>query len=161
MRRAPLHIINILLRTLKGHQRFGPALGEPEFDSPVHGAGEEELSHFTVLVALALTWVHMNVSQGSMMIRKDALDIAILLLAEVDVEVLRANIKVVLVSLGKVEAVSIDRLPVVLATADWRLIRRHCCNATLNFLLRTEERVSLRVYKHSRSPIAHLTIVAD
>ena len=161
MRRAPLHIINILLRTLKGHQRFGPALGEPEFDSPVHGAGEEELSHFTVLVALALTWVHMNVSQGSMMIRKDALDIAILLLAEVDVEVLRANIKVVLVSLGKVEAVSIDRLPVVLATADWRLIRRHCCNPALSLLLRTEERVSLRVYKHSRSPIAHLTIVAD
>ena len=95
------------------------------------------------------------------MIRKDSLHDAILLLTEVDVEVFGSYIEVVLVTLSEVKAMSIDWLPIILSTTDLRLLWRDRCYTPLGLLLSTEERVSLGIYEHSRSPVAHFTIVTD
>ena len=103
----------------------------------------------------------MNISQRCMMIRKDSLHDAILLLTKVDVEVFGSYIEVVLVTLSEVKAMSIDWLPIILSTTDLRLLWRDRCYTPLGLLLSTEERVSLGIYEHSRSPVAHFTIVTD
>ena len=103
----------------------------------------------------------MNISQRCMMIRKDSLHDAILLLTKVDVEVFGSYIEVVLVTLSEVKAMSIDWLPVILSTTDLRLLWRDRCYTPLGLLLSAEERVSLGIYEHSRSPVAHFTIVTD
>lgn len=95
------------------------------------------------------------------MIRKDSLHDAILLLTKVDVEVFGSYIEVVLVTLSEVKAMSIDWLPIILSTTDLRLLWRDRCYTPLGLLLSTEERVSLGIYEHSRSPVAHFTIVTD
>ena len=103
----------------------------------------------------------MNISQRCMMIRKDSLHDAILLLTKVDVEVFGSYIEVVLVTLSEVKAMSIDWLPIILSTTDLRLLWRDRCYSALGLLLSAEERVSLGIYEHSRSPVAHFTIVTD
>ena len=103
----------------------------------------------------------MNISQRCMMIRKDSLHDAILLLTKVDVEVFGSYIEVVLVAFSEVKAMSIDWLPIILSTTDLRLLWRDRCYTPLGLLLSTEERVSLGIYEHSRSPVAHFTIVTD
>lgn len=103
----------------------------------------------------------MNISQRCMMIRKDSLHDAILLLTKVDVEVFGSYIEVVLVTLSEVKAMSIDWLPIILSTTDLRLLWRDRCYTPLGLLLSAEERVSLGIYEHSRSPVAHFTIVTD
>ena len=95
------------------------------------------------------------------MIRKDSLHDAILLLTKVDVEVFGSYIEVVLVTLSEVKAMSIDWLPIILSTTDLRLLWRDRCYTPLGLLLSAEERVSLGIYEHSRSPVAHFTIVTD
>ena len=95
------------------------------------------------------------------MIRKDSLHDAILLLTKVDVEVFGSYIEVVLVTLSEVKAMSIDWLPIILSTTDLRLLWRDRCYSALGLLLSAEERVSLGIYEHSRSPVAHFTIVTD
>lgn len=103
----------------------------------------------------------MNISQRCMVIRKDSLHDAILLLTKVDIEVFGSYIEVVLVTLSEVKAMSIDWLPIILSTTDLRLLWRDCCYTPLGLLLSAEERVSLGIYEHSRSPVAHFTIVTD
>ena len=125
------------------------------------GTGEKQLSHFAVLITLALSRMHMNISQRCMMIRKDSLHDAILLLTKVDVEVFGSYIEVILVTLSEVKAMGIDWLPIILSTTDLRLLWRDRCYTPLGLLLSAEERVSLGIYEHSRSPVAHFTIVTD
>ena len=103
----------------------------------------------------------MNISQRRMMIRKDSLHDAILLLTKVDVEVFGSYIEVVLVTLSEVKAMSIDWLPIILSTTDLRLLWRGRYYTPLGLLLSAEERVSLGIYEHSRSPVAHFTIVTN
>jgi len=103
----------------------------------------------------------MDVGQRCMMVGIDALDIAILLLAKVDIEVLRADVEIILFTLREVETMSIDRLPVVLTTTDRRRFGCYRRCTTLRLLSRAEEVVRLGIDKDSWSPVAHLTIVTD
>eukprot|EP00353_Schmidingerella_taraikaensis_P004611 CAMPEP_0185570676 /NCGR_PEP_ID=MMETSP0434-20130131/2906_1 /TAXON_ID=626734 ORGANISM="Favella taraikaensis, Strain Fe Narragansett Bay" /NCGR_SAMPLE_ID=MMETSP0434 /ASSEMBLY_ACC=CAM_ASM_000379 /LENGTH=150 /DNA_ID=CAMNT_0028185865 /DNA_START=560 /DNA_END=1012 /DNA_ORIENTATION=+ len=94
------------------------------------------------------------------MILEDALDAAILLLALVNFEVFRAHIEVVLLTLGEVETVSVDRLSVVASTANRGLVG---CRSRriLRLLCHREEGEALGVEQRRRSPIAHLAVVTD
>ena len=113
-----------------------------------------------MFLALALTWVHVQGRQRSVVIFECALHDAFLALALVDVEVFGAHIEVILVALSKVQTVGIDGLSVVAGSANRSLFRACGCQA-LGLLHHAEEAEVLRVDEDGGAPITHLAIVAD
>ena len=88
-----------------------------------------------MLVALALPWVHLQGCQRRMVVLEGRDYAAILLVALVDVEVLRAHVEVVLLTFSEVEAVGIDRLPIICGATDWGLLCSHSWRRDLSGLL--------------------------
>jgi len=160
VRGTPLHIVNVLLTALESHEGLGARAWLPKLHGPIHGTRQEQVCHLAVLVALALPWVHLYRCEWCMMILEDALDAAILLLALVNFEVFRAHIEVVLLTLGEVEAVSVDRLSVVASTSNRGLVGSRS-RRILRLLCHREEGKALGVEQRRRSPIAHLAVVTD
>lgn len=81
-------------------------------------------------------------------------------IALVDVEVLRAHIKVLLFALGKVQTMCVDLLTILPAcNRTLGLLRRGRCISWV--LWNAKEVEVLRVDKHSRPPVAHLSIVTN
>ena len=91
-----------------------------------------------MLVALALSRVHLHGGQGRVMVLEDALDAAVLLLTLVDLEVFGAHIEVVLLALSEVETVGIHWLTIITSSANSGLLRGRGCLILIFFRDRKE-----------------------
>ena len=113
-----------------------------------------------MLLALSGSWMHVNRGEGCVVTATHSLHLAVPLTAPVDVEVLGADVEVLLLTLGEVEAMGVDGLPVVTSTSDWWLF--WCCLCRVGGFLSHGQKVErLWVNKHGRSPIAQLSIITN
>ena len=113
-----------------------------------------------MLIALALARVHLNSCQRGVMVLQGVEDGAVRLLTLIDLEVLRAHVEIVLLALCEVEAVSVDRLRILLGTSNSWLLGGRCCRIG-TFFGDFEEVEALRIEKRRRLPVAHLAVIAD
>ena len=106
---TPLSIIDILLRAFECIERLKLGVGAPKFDSPIHGTGEQQLIHLSMLLTLAHSRMHMHRCDRSIMPLDGPLDELVLLhVALVNVVVFRADIEDLLITLCEVKTVSVD-----------------------------------------------------
>ena len=114
-----------------------------------------------MLLTLADTWVHVHgCDWGVVMLASPRYSAALPNIALIDVEVLGANVEVLLFSFREIQAVRIDLLSVL--SAGYRALSLLRCYVGVRGVLRNAEEVErLRVYEHSWPPIAHLSIVTD
>ena len=158
---TPSRIIHVLLRTLERHEWLIARIRRPKFHSPVHGARKKQLCHFTMLLALADTWMNVHGSDWCIVVLACSLyGTSLPNIALIDVEVFRAHIEILLLTLREIQAVSVDLLPIL--TASYRtlsLLSR--CTSIGGVFWYAQEVERLRIHKHGRPPIAHLSIVTD
>ena len=57
---TPSGVIDIFLRTFEGVNGFLTRVRCLELDRPIHGTGKQQLCHFSVLLTLADTRVHVD-----------------------------------------------------------------------------------------------------
>ena len=158
---TPSGVIHILLCALKRKQGLLARVGRPEFDCPVHGTWEEQFSHLSVLLTLADTWMNVDWCDWRIVMFVCPLHgTSLPLIALINVKVFWSNIEVLLLALSEIKAMSIDLLSIT--TASDLGLRLLGCLARIGRLLRHAKEVEgLGIDEHSRSPIAHFTIITN